>query len=275
MTSGLVAWSVLLSVSKGRGAAFAVGAIVLLALVGFAVAQTGRGAQSTDDAFVDGDVVAVAAEMPGRVLAVQAPDNALVQKGAVLVELDPKDIQYALDGAQAAEDGAQAQRDALPSSASRQAIQGADAALRGATAKREQAQSALAKTKLVAPITGYVSHRAVVAGDLVQAGQPLLALVSPNLWVTANFKETEIARIKPGQPVDIRLDAYPALRLKGHVQSLQRASGQAFSLMPPDNASGNFVKVVQRVPVKITLNALPAGAMLGPGMSVRVRVDER
>jgi membrane fusion protein (multidrug efflux system) len=251
------------------------GAAVVLALIVLAVFSLGAGGQGTDDAFIDGDVVVVAAEIPGRVLAVHAPDNTLVQKGAVLVALDPKDLQFNLDIATAARDAAQAQRDALPSGAPTQTVRAADANLRGAEARRAQAEAVLAKTTVTAPITGYISHRSVADGAYVQAGQPLLALVAPNLWVTANFKETEIGRIKPGQTAEIELDAYPALKLKGHVESLQRASGQAFSLLPPDNASGNFVKIVQRIPVKISLDAPPAGVVLGPGMSVRVRVDDR
>ena len=112
-------------------------------------------------------------------------------------------------------------------------------------------------------------------GAHVQPGEPLMAIVAPAVWITANFKETEIADLKPGQSADVTLDAYPDLHLQGRLESLQRASGQAFSLLPAENATGNFVKMVQRVPVKIALTSVPAGRVVGPGMSAHVRVHVR
>ena len=104
----------------------------------------------------------------------------------------------------------------------------------------------------------------------------MMAIVSDRLWVAANFKETQLTHMRPGQPVTIRVDAYPQLRLQGRVESIQSGSGSRFSLMPPENATGNYVKVVQRVPVKILFTeAIPAGYRVGPGMSVvpEVRVQ--
>ena len=107
-------------------------------------------------------------------------------------------------------------------------------------------------------------------------GQNLMALVPPRVWITANFKETQLDLMRVGQPVEIRIDAYPGRIFKGHVDSFQPGSGAAFSLLPPENATGNYVKVVQRVPVKIVFDDLPDPQRpLGPGMSVVPSVKVR
>ena len=139
-----------------------------------------------------------------------------------------------------------------------------------------QAELALSYTRIYAPESGMITRKSVEPGTFVQPGQPLLALVSDRLWVIANFKETQLAHMRPGQPVTIRLDAYPKLRLRGHVDSLQSGTGARFSLLPAENATGNYVKVVQRVPVKIVLDEPPpSGYRLGPGMSVEPEVRVR
>jgi membrane fusion protein (multidrug efflux system) len=103
-----------------------------------------------------------------------------------------------------------------------------------------------------------------------------MALVTDRLWIVANFKETQLTHMKPGQPVDIKIDAYPQYKLKGKVDSLQTGTGARFSLLPPENATGNYVKVIQRTPVKIIfVDPLPAGISIGPGMSVEPRVRVR
>jgi membrane fusion protein (multidrug efflux system) len=140
----------------------------------------------------------------------------------------------------------------------------------------EQAELALSYTRIYAPESGCITRKSVEPGDFVQPGQPLLALVSDRLWVVANFKETQLTRMRPGQPVTLKLDAFPQFRLRGHVESFQSGTGAAFSLLPPENATGNYVKVVQRVPVKIVLDeAPPAGYRIGPGMSVDPEVKVR
>ena len=142
-----------------------------------------------------------------------------------------------------------------------------------ARAAVEQAELALSYTRIFAPESGYVTRKSVEPGNFVQTGQPLLALVSDRLWVVANFKETQLRHMRPGQPVTLKLDAYPQLKLRGHVESLQSGTGARFSLLPAENATGNYVKVVQRVPVKILLDgAPPAGYRIGPGMSVEPEV---
>lgn len=128
----------------------------------------------------------------------------------------------------------------------------------------------LSRTVVTAPISGRVAKKNVDAGKYIQQGQPLLAIVDDNdLWIVANYKETQIAHMKPGQAVDITVDAYPGVTFKGHVDSFQPGTGAAFSLLPPQNATGNFVKVVQRVPVKILIDSKPDPAYpLRPGLSV-------
>jgi membrane fusion protein, multidrug efflux system len=127
----------------------------------------------------------------------------------------------------------------------------------------------LSYTRILAPVDGKVTRKAVQPGEYVQVGQWLLALVPTDVWVIANFKETQLTHMRPGQPVEIHVDAYPDQKFAGHVDSIQAGSGARFSLLPPENAVGNYVKVVQRVPVKILFETPPdTGRALGPGMSV-------
>jgi membrane fusion protein (multidrug efflux system) len=124
-------------------------------------------------------------------------------------------------------------------------------------------------TKVFAPESGRVTRKSVEPGDYFQAGQNLLALIPSNIWVTANFKENQLRLMRPGQPVEIEVDALGGKKFKGHIDSIQMGSGAAFSLLPPENATGNYVKVVQRDPVKIRFDSVPdAGLPLGPGESV-------
>lgn len=134
----------------------------------------------------------------------------------------------------------------------------------------ERAQLDLDRTLLTAPAAGRVAKKSAEVGKFVNPGQTVLTLVDDQqLWIEANYKETQIERIRPGQKVEIRVDAYPNLLLKGRVESLQPGTGSAFSLLPAENATGNFVKVVQRVPVRIAFNAADrAAARLRPGLSV-------
>ena len=135
-------------------------------------------------------------------------------------------------------------------------------------AELHQAELQESYTKITAPEAGRVTNKSIEPGDYVQVGQPLFAIVSPKVWVTANFKETQLTDMRPGQPAEIEVDAYPSRSLRGHVDSIQAGSGARFSLLPPENATGNFVKVVQRVPVKIVLDEQPnVQQVLGPGMS--------
>ncbi|HEY3931391.1 MAG TPA: HlyD family secretion protein, partial [Verrucomicrobiae bacterium] len=152
-------------------------------------------------------------------------------------------------------------------------VETAKAAVEQADAKLQQAELNLSYTKIIAPFDGRVTARTVQPGNYVQPGQALMALVPKNVWVTANFKETQLTYMKPGQSVQLSIDAYPNQEFKGKVDSLQAGTGARFSLLPPENAVGNYVKVVQRVPVKIIFDeTLPTNLDIAPGMSVVPKV---
>jgi len=142
------------------------------------------------------------------------------------------------------------------------------AQLEQARANLEQASANLSRTTITAPVAGRVARLTATKGNYAAVGQALIMFVPRDVWVTANFKETQLMALRPGQPVDIRVDAYPQYRFTGHVDSVQPGSGTAFSLLPAENATGNYVKIVQRVPVKIVFDQVPDGVLLGPGMSV-------
>jgi len=342
-------------------ATFAVALVFTFAVIVSLVYMVNSSAyQSTDDAFIDGHIIPVSAQVAGRVQSVYVDDNQSVNKGEVVVELDPRDfdaaarqkaaalassqaqaaaaqaaLQQAIahvkteqatvesDRATAAADSAQndkAQSDfkrnedlfkTRVTSASdldqfRAAAKSAEATLNAAQKKvlsdealvsearaqvdafaglvdsvnaqihESDANLSTAKlnqsyTRIAASESGWVTQKSVEPGAYVQAGQNLFALVPKQVWITANFKEDQIRQMRPGQPVEIEVDALQGRKFPGHVDSIQAGSGARFSLLPPQNATGNYVKVVQRVPVKIvfdkglnTGNGLP----LGPGESV-------
>ncbi len=149
---------------------------------------------------------------------------------------------------------------------------GAEANLAQATAQRDQAQLNLSYTIVTAAQPGRVANLTVAVGQYTQAGTALSSFVPDEIWVTANYKETQLDEMRPGQPATVHIDAYPSRVIHGHVASIQPGSGTAFSLLPAENATGNFVKVVQRVPVKIVMENPPADVALGPGMSVEPSV---
>lgn len=147
----------------------------------------------------------------------------------------------------------------------------AAASVAAAQAALAQAGLNLGYTKIFAPVSGTVANRTVQVGDYVQPGQALFSAVPNEVYVIANFKETQLAGMRAGQRVSIHVDAFPGITLHGHVDSFQRGTGAYFALLPPENATGNFVKIIQRVPVKILLDGtIPQG--LAPGMSVEASV---
>jgi membrane fusion protein, multidrug efflux system len=143
-----------------------------------------------------------------------------------------------------------------------------------ARATLEQAQANLSRTIITAPVSGRVTKLTAAKGTYAAIGQTLMMFVPREVWVTANFKETQLNLMRPGQPVDVTIDAFPGKTFKGHLDSVQSGSGTAFSLLPAENATGNYVKIVQRVPVKIVFDK-PPDVLLGPGMSVVPTVKVR
>lgn len=204
---------------------------------------------------------------------------------ARMSELAAKEIvsRQQLDAAQAAADAAAANLLAVQRQASsagsgvasaRAGVRLADARLASARVNRENAVMQLSYTGIMAPLGGMVTRKQVELGQLVQPGQPLLSIVADTgVWVTANYKETQLATIRVGQPVEVEIDAYPDCIAHGAVESLSAATGARFALLPPDNATGNFTKVVQRVPVRVHItDDCGADRPLRPGMSVETHI---
>ena len=272
----------------------AVAGVVLVAAAGGYWLHA-RGRVSTDDAFVEARVIHVSPKVGGQVIEVDVTDNQRVRAGEVLLRLDPRDYAAALEQARAQARAAdvEARRTAADSArvtrlferglVARQDLEHAAAAAQAATANLEAAHQRVQEaalrvsyTTLTAPEAGRVTRKAIEEGMFIQAGQQLMAIVTDDLWVVANFKETQLQGIRPGQPVEIKVDAYPRRRFRGHVDSIQAGTGSRFSLLPSENATGNYVKIVQRVPVKIVFDEPPDPAFpLGPGMSVVPTVSVR
>jgi membrane fusion protein, multidrug efflux system len=250
--------------------------------------------ESTDDAFIASRQFAIQPKVAGYITAVPVTDNQHVAAGDVIARIDVRDYRAALDQAKAqlAHDQAvleQTQRNlgryqtlAKTYSIAQQQVddQGYLVDQNKATVALDQAnvdtaQLNLSHTTVTADQAGRVVNLTAAVGQFAQAGTTLTMFVPDELWVTANFKETQLDAMRPGEPVTLRVDAYPEHTIRGHVASIQPGSGPAFSLLPPENATGNYVKIVQRVPVKIVIDNPPADLTLGPGMSVvpTVRVD--
>jgi membrane fusion protein (multidrug efflux system) len=266
---------------------------LLIALVAFVYYELGS-FETTDDAFVDGHIAPISSQVEGRVTAVLIQDNQMVKKGDILARIDPKDYVFKRDMAQADTLAAQAQlQEALKDQSRYQKllvrqevskqefdhtslkVRNAQAQFMRAQATLDLAQLNLDHTLIKAPLDGQISARTVEQGAYVQVGQPLLSVVSPQVWVTANFKETQLTRMKPGDPVTIHVDAYPGVTFKGRVDSIQAGTGAVFSLLPAQNATGNYIKVIQRVPVKIVFDGPDGSHPLWPGLSVSPKVDLR
>lgn len=360
-------------------------AVAFAGLAGSAYWLATRNSETTDDAFVDANVVQIAPLVGGAVVGVTFTDNQWVEAGQLLIQIDPRDYEVQVAAARANLGIAAAQRQAAQADLElskattgaaideaqhavaqakhqvSEALQQADAAgadavraaadikryeellkradaskqrqeqavadarsttarwraaqlaanaaqsqqaqaqarladalaapqriaqkeaqLATATAQVEQAQANLraaelnlSYTRITAPQAGRIGRRSVDVGDVVTKNQVLANLVLDPPWVTANFKETQLARMRPGAPVSLSVDAFPGHDFHGHVDSIQPGSGARFSLLPPENATGNYVKVVQRVPVKIVFDNLADGMVhqLSPGLSVVPDVD--
>ncbi len=282
--------------------------LLLIAIASFNWFVDGRYRISTDNAYVRADISLISAKIEGYVRAVPAAENQSVHAGDVLVEIERADYEARVAAARAALAQAQgalvaqqadralavsdvqryrplAQRGLLSPARmqqleiqSRQAgggLSAANAAVQAARAALESAQLDLERTNIRAPIDGVVGDRQVQVGQLVRPGSPLMSVVPlQSVYVVANFKETQIESFRPGQPVIVRPDIAHDLRLRGTVDSLAPASGSEFSIIPTDTATGNFTKIVQRVPVRIRLEPGQQGLeLLRPGLSASVTVD--
>jgi membrane fusion protein (multidrug efflux system) len=220
-----------------------------------------------------------------QIAAAAANRQKAVSDLARMKELADKQIvsKQQLDAAQAAADAAIANENAVQrqASAAGAGVTNAEAGARFATARlgaasaaRDNAALQLSYTSVTAPLSGVVSRKQVDVGQLVQPGQPLLTVVGDTgIWVTANYKETQLSDVRVGSPAEIDVDAYPGCKAEGNVESIGAATGAKFALLPPDNATGNFTKVVQRVPVRIVVKkGCGNDQPLRPGMSVEAHV---
>jgi len=289
----------------------AIGLLALIAAVLWGIRwwTVGRFIESTDDAYLQADSVTVAPKVSGYVTDVYVADNQSVQAGAPLVRLDTRQYQVALDQAQATIDAraadiqraqadilqqhaniAQAQAQAtlaanLAAVASAQTqiaattaqIAQARAQLEAAKASAQQSRLDLDNTVVRSALAGNVGDRTVRVGQYVQPGTRMLTVVPvQSSYIEANFKETQIGRMRIGQPVTLHVDALPGADLHGTVDSFAPGTGSQFALLPPENATGNFTKIVQRVPVRVRVDTGPeTRSVLLPGLSVTVEVDTR
>ena len=252
-----------------------------------AQAQVEQARARVKAAIANRNQAAAAARVP---LAQAEKAQADLARYRALLRLDPAAVAgQQLDQARAqaratAADAAAARRQVDAADAqvlvARRQVKSAEAVVGARKAQVSQANTTVGDLRIKAPIAGQVVNRQVNLGSYVQAGTQLLAIVPDRMWVTANFKETQLTLMRIGQPVTIRVDAYPDVAFVGHVDSIQRGAGQAFALLPPQNATGNYVKVVQRVPVRILFDVGgdrpdPRRFPIGPGMSVVPTVKVR
>ncbi|HBO0194928.1 TPA: efflux RND transporter periplasmic adaptor subunit [Pseudomonas aeruginosa] len=242
----------------------------------------GRWHEDTDDAYINGNVVQITPQIVGTVVSIGADDGDLVRKGQELVRFDPSDADIALQRAEANLAHTVRQVRGLFSNVDGYRALVDDTQItshpdvKAAAAQLRQAYLDDARSTIVAPVTGYVAKRSVQVGQRVQPGTALMAVVPlDQIWIDANFKETQLKHMRIGQPVEIRSDLYGSdVRYSGTVDSLGVGTGSAFSLLPAQNATGNWIKIVQRVPVRIHID--PQELQKHPlriGLSMDVKVD--
>jgi membrane fusion protein (multidrug efflux system) len=228
--------------------------IIVLLVVGYFLYEA-MTHESTDDAYTTGHVHDIAARVNGTVLKVLVDDNERVKQGQVLVVLDPTDFEVQLAQARANYAKAQADDERAKKLQGNGAISQQDydqfnASMLVAQSQLKGAQDQLAYSTIVAPADGRIGHKSVESGERITAGSALMSVVE-DVWVLANYKETQLGSMRVGQSATIHIDAIPDKDFKGYVDSWSPGSGAVFALLPPDNATGNFTKIVQRVPVKI------------------------
>ena len=235
---------------------------------------------TTDDAYTTGHIHNISSRVTGTVIAVLVDDNEFVKQGQVLVKLDPRDYQVKVDQAQANYLNAKANDDRIMSVKGNGAISQQDydqsqAALLVDKATLDDAQDQLSYCTICAPTEGYVGAKAVELGNRIDIGGQLMDVVQDD-WVVANYKETQLGPMLPGQRAAITVDAIPSHKFYGWVDSFSPGSGTIFALLPSDNATGNFTKIVQRVPVKVVFDPdsiVGYESRLVAGLSVEISVD--
>lgn len=331
------------SVGRTRAGIVLLVLIAICAVAGLRWWLHGKRHISTDNAFVETHIHAVASRVPGIIARVLVQDNQLVRKGDLLVQIDPADYHLRLEGAAAAlamagnetsgeyakVESARAEvgqsrarleqaelelkrgqalfaREVIPReqlerlTTARNVAEaqvrekeeqvrkaraesglsekgGREAKIAQRRAQLSEARLALGYTNIMAPADGYITRKSAESGNYVQPGQPLMAVVPlKESWVTANYKESQLTHVRKGQPVAFTVDAYPGHTFTGSVESIMAGTGAAFSLLPPENATGNYVKVVQRVPVRIAIDRTSdPDRLLRVGMSVVPTIDTR
>jgi membrane fusion protein, multidrug efflux system len=273
--------------------AVALGALfcIPVAASGYLYWDNAKRFESTDDSFIAARQFAIAPKVSGYITAVPVTDNQHVASGEVIARIDDRDYRITLDHtkAQLAHDQAVLEQaktnlDRLQYLVDRNVIakqqfddqnylvEQDKATVTLDQANVDAAQLNLSNTTITAAQAGRVVSLTGAVGQFAQVGTTLTMFVPDETWVAANFKETQLDGMRPGEPATLTIDAYPDRIIRGHVASVQPGSGPAFSLLPPENATGNWVKIVQRVPVKIVMDEPPNDVALGPGMSVETTV---
>jgi membrane fusion protein (multidrug efflux system) len=232
----------------------------------------------TSDAYVEVNTVYISPQVSGRVAEIMVKPFQSVRKGDVLLKLDDSHYQLAVKQAQAqvalAKEQAQTARQAEKTRTAKATGEQISAPLQAAQLQLEQAQMNLAQAVITAPADGTLGQISIQPGTFVNTGERLFPVISDSsVWIAANFKETDLNRIRPGQPVRIKLDMYPEQNYRGKVDAVSPASGTAFSLIPSQNATGNWVKVTQRFPVRIRVLDRDHALPLRLGASAAVTVD--
>jgi membrane fusion protein (multidrug efflux system) len=240
-----------------RPALIAGGVIALIALVIYGYDAFTH--EETDDAYVTGHLHNISSRINAVVAEVPVKDNQLVHEGDVLVKLDPSEYVALMAAAKAQLAKAQADLDRQTPLLNIHAISPQDVDATRSTRDVDLAQLGLAQLQIdyatiKAPATGIIGRKNVEVGNRVSSGQTLMVVVEPDLWVVANFKETQVPKMRIGQPASITIDSIPGKTFKGTVDSFSPATGNEFALLPADNSTGNFTKIVQRLPVKIVFD---------------------
>jgi len=253
---------------------------VVLIVVGTIYLVNANNHATTDDAYTTGHLHYISSRVTGTVIGVLVDDNQFVKQGQVLVQLDPRDYQVKVDAARASYIKDKAAYDRMnlvkgDGAISQDVYDQSQASLTGDKAALEDALDQLSYCTICAPTDGFVGNKAVELGNRVEVGGALLDIVQED-WVLGNYKETQIGHMRPGQRAVINVDAVPDHAFYGWVDSFSPGSGTTFALLPSDNATGNFTKIVQRIPVKIVFDQESTRgyeSRLVPGLSVEISVD--